>query len=130
MIDTNEIAKEFRLTHWAGIVREREESGVSIRAFCENSGFPENRYFYWQKKLRKAACEEMAKAQGETPCTSLTQPVFAEVKLPGRSPLPPASGNLNSNICIEAGGVRVIAGSEYPIEKLVEMFGAVSRTCC
>ncbi|MCK9478690.1 MAG: hypothetical protein M0R40_04210 [Firmicutes bacterium] len=34
MVDTREIAAEYRLSHWAQIMQERIESGLSIRAFA------------------------------------------------------------------------------------------------
>ena len=34
-----EVATKFKMSHWAGIIRECKESGLSIRAFCENAGF-------------------------------------------------------------------------------------------
>jgi putative transposase len=57
MINTREIAAGYRLGHWAEIVRERSESGLTIKAFCESAGLHENTYFYWQRKLRESACE-------------------------------------------------------------------------
>ena len=59
MQNTRYIAEEFRLSHWAAIMRERQESGLSIKAFCESRGFHTNVYFYWQRKLRAAACQEL-----------------------------------------------------------------------
>jgi len=126
-MNTRDIAAEYRLAHWAGIMREREESGLSIKAFCEKAGFHENRYFYWQKKLRETACEGLIANNVQT--TSLT-PVFAEVTLPAQRSLLPAVGILENHICVEAAGVRLTAGCEYPIEKLAELFRAVSRACC
>ena len=66
-MNTRTIAAEYRLAHWAGIMRERQESGLSIRAFCEKAGFHENIYFYWQRKLREAACKGLiGNVQNET----------------------------------------------------------------
>lgn len=59
-MNTREIASEYRLTHWARIMQARQGSGLSIKAFCIESGFPENVYYYWQRKLREAACTELA----------------------------------------------------------------------
>ena len=59
MINTREIAAEYRLSHWSGIMRERNESGKSIKAYCETIGLQQNVYYYWQRKLREAACAEM-----------------------------------------------------------------------
>jgi len=127
-IDMHEIAEEFRLSHWAEIIREREASGLSIKDFCRNADFKESKYFYWLKKLRKAACAELGLVPGKP--TSSKPAVFAEVKLPMQHTMSPLSSMLDNNICIEAGGLRFIAGSEYPVAKLVEVIQVVSRTCC
>jgi transposase-like protein len=58
-MNTRKIAEEYRLTHWAGIMRERQTSGISIREYCKTAGFSEHTYYYWQKKLREAACREL-----------------------------------------------------------------------
>ena len=128
-MNTRAVATEYRLAHWAGVMREREESGLSIRAFSEKSGFHENRYFYWQKKLREIACEEMAKVQGNK--TSLAPPtIFAEVKLPMQPALPTTPGVSHNNICIESSGIRLMAGGEYPIDKLAKLLRVVRQECC
>lgn len=59
-MNTRDIATEYRLSHWAGVLQERNVSGLSIKAYCERTGLRENVYFYWQRKLREAACEELA----------------------------------------------------------------------
>ncbi len=66
-MNTREIAVEYRLAHWAQIIRERQESGLSIKQFCENAGFHSNIYFYWQRKLREAACQELVPQGGGAP---------------------------------------------------------------
>lgn len=55
-MNTREIAADYRQAHWAEVMRERAERGVSIRLYCEQAGFHENTYYYWQRKLREAAC--------------------------------------------------------------------------
>jgi hypothetical protein len=59
---TREIAKEYRLSHWVQIMQERSESGKSIRSYCQTAGICEKTYYYWQRKLREAACNELASA--------------------------------------------------------------------
>jgi hypothetical protein len=48
-------------------MRERQESGLSIKAFCKSRGFHSNVYFYWQRKLRAAACEELLPPSTQVP---------------------------------------------------------------
>lgn len=59
MINTREITREFRLSQWAKIIQERSQSGLTIKAFCQRLGICANTYFYWQRKLREAACREI-----------------------------------------------------------------------
>jgi putative transposase len=62
-MDTRKIASEHRLKHWAEILRDRQTSGESIKGYCARMGICENVYYYWQRKLREAACREMLPAQ-------------------------------------------------------------------
>jgi len=127
-MNTRDIAIEYRLAHWAGIMREREESGLSIKAYCERSGFHENSYFYWQKKLRETACEALAKPDIKT---SNLAPVFAELKLPSQQHTSPSAASISQNhICVETARVRITAGCEYPVDKLAELLRVVNQICC
>jgi len=65
-MNTQEIAKEYRLSQWTQIIKACKESGKSVKDFCEDNGINRNAYFYWQRKLREAACKELAKID-ETP---------------------------------------------------------------
>ena len=76
MVNTKEIAQEYRCTHWAGIMRERAESGLNIKAYCRQIGISTNTYHYWQKKLRESACEQLAVVQERSVS-------FAKVELSG-----------------------------------------------
>ena len=125
-MNTREIAEEYRLGHWAGIMRERAESGLSIKAFCEKAGFHENIYFYWQRKLREAACEQLAEVSAATAPTGLMKRGFTEVKVSGAPLLPSAALPAKGEIRIEAGGARITADSAYPVANLVELARGLS----
>lgn len=62
-MNTREIAKEYRLGHWAQVLQQRTQSRLSIKAYCEREGIHENTYFYWQRKLRETACTEITKTE-------------------------------------------------------------------
>ena len=110
---------EFRLHHWSGIIKECKESGLSIRAFCENAGIHENRYYYWQKKLREKIRDELVKKSGEK--TEMIAAGFTEVKLSGQFTTHSTATISPNEINIEISGLRIIAGVEYPTAKLVEL---------
>jgi len=126
MINTREIASEYRLSHWALIIQERSESGLSIKAFCRQIGICANTYFYWQRKLREAACEQLTKRES-TP-KFLSAPSFAEVMV-CESPTSVASVEAVSQLRIEISGVQITADSTYPTDKLSALLRELMRSC-
>ena len=59
-MDTQKVATQYRLSQWAKVIQERQESGQSIKGFCQATGISKSQYFYWQRKLRNVACTELA----------------------------------------------------------------------
>jgi len=62
-MDTQKVTAEYRLSQWAQVVQAQQESGQNIKNFCQSAGISRHAYFYWQKKLRKVACAELAKTE-------------------------------------------------------------------
>jgi hypothetical protein len=116
-MNIKQMAQEVRFNYWVGVFRERSERGLSIRAWCRENGIQEKTYYYWQRKLRKAAIDELA-----VPHNGTTLPIptgFAEIKVAGRDKrLYPQAGH-RSQIRIEISGALIAADSEYPADKLV-----------
>jgi transposase-like protein len=125
-MNTNEIAKEYRLAHWAGIMREREESGLSIKAYCKNAGYHENVYFYWQRKLRETVGAGISKAREEA--VSMVPSGFVAAMLAERDARPVAGTPLLGSVSIETSGVRITADSGYPADKLSALIREVARS--
>lgn len=124
-MNTREIAKEYRLSHWAQIVKEREESGLSIESFCKNAGIHANSYFYWQRKLRESVCEQLIKKPTET--TSLMSSNFVEVKLSEYNKMT-QSIESKAQIRIEAFGLQIATDSDYPADKLATLLRELVRS--
>lgn len=51
------------MSQWAQVIQARLDSGQSVKDFCQTAGISRNAYFYWQKKLREAACTELSKTE-------------------------------------------------------------------
>jgi transposase-like protein len=125
-MNTRAIVAEYRLTHWAQIMQRRKGSGHSVKAFCENAGIHENTYYYWQRKLREAACEKLANTQERS--NELKATAFAEVKLTTQGALPVATTINHGQVSVEAFGVRITADAGYPADKLVYLMRAVIQS--
>ena len=53
-----EIRRQVRLSQWSAMVREREESGLSVKAYCEQTGIAAKTYYYRLRRLRESAVEQ------------------------------------------------------------------------
>ena len=121
-MDTRSIASEYRLSHWAGLIRDRNASGKSIRSYCRSAGICEKVYYYWQRKVREAACRGLLPAQegrtekalipsGWTVCTG-------EESAPGKK-----------GITIEVGDFRVTVEADADPELLVKTCRMLKTLC-
>lgn len=121
-MSSKEMTYQYRLAQWARLAKERGELGVSIRTFCAMKGFAENTYFYWQRRLRAAACGELGMSRAGQ--TNLPASGFAEVRLSETS-VPASLGQLR----VEAGDIRITADSMYPAEKLAQLLRELAGSC-
>ena len=78
-MDTREMAQEVRLANWAGILRARRDSGLTVRCYCREQGINEKTYYYWQRRLRETACERLV---SEEMSPQKESPVFAALPMP------------------------------------------------
>ena len=131
LTNTRAMTSGYRLQHWAGIMQKQKESGLNIKSFCEEFGVSEQRYYYWQRKLRGAANEELTKVKTEktslAPVKNDTPVVWAEIDMKASNP---ASSPANSSIKICRDGWMIIVEPGFDIELLSEALRAVSRVCC
>ena len=94
---TRKVTNDYRLSQWAQVMQERRNSGQSVKEFCERSGVSRNAYFYWQKKLRNAACRELVKTE-EAKC--IVPSVWMQLK-------PEQTQQTAESLCIEINGCHI-----------------------
>jgi hypothetical protein len=126
MMNSRKLTAEYRLAQWAHLLQERAANGMRVEDFCISKGISRHAYYYWQRKLRDTACEELTVLQGST--TDISPQRFFEVKLPNQSSLFPAT-DIDNHLCIDAIGLRITAGGNYPLDKLVAVLREVARSC-
>jgi hypothetical protein len=56
-LNTREVTHKYRLNQWTGIIRECRSSGQTVSSWCADHDINPKSYYYWLKKVRKAACE-------------------------------------------------------------------------
>ena len=59
MNETAKMKKEAKLTQWAEMVRQRNESGLTVTDWCKQNGINLKTYYYRLKRVRQAVCNEI-----------------------------------------------------------------------
>ena len=87
-VSMDKITHQVRAEHWAKIMNECINSGMSKTAWCRANGISEKQFFYWQRILRREAFEKsqnltlpVTVSQDQLPATQRTV-AFTEIKLP------------------------------------------------
>lgn len=121
-MNTREIASEYRLSHWAGILQERKASGLRVKEYCKTAGIHENVYYYWQRKLREAACAELAVNTTAESAKSLVPGGWSVCRTD--------DGNSNrKSLVVEVGGCRVHVEPDSDPELLAKICRALKSLC-
>ena len=62
----NEVV-QVRLDGWAAMVRQRNESGMTVKKWCSANGISENAYYYRLRQLRKSILAGMETNDTDSP---------------------------------------------------------------
>jgi len=52
-MDTVKVTHQYKLSQWAPIISECKGSGMTVKAWCNENGVNEKRFYYWQKRVRE-----------------------------------------------------------------------------
>ena len=59
MNETAKVKKKIKLAQWAEMVRQRNESGLTVTEWCKQNGINIKTYYYRLKRVRQAVCNEI-----------------------------------------------------------------------
>lgn len=108
-MNTQKITQEYRKSQWMQIIQNRLDSGQTIKDFCESTGITKHTYYYWQRKLREAACTELM------PVGEPTNPV------PNGWMQVPQTQKTSSSLDVEVSGCRITVNSDTDPELLINI---------
>lgn len=88
-VNISEVKREYQLQEWSGMLHERKESGLSVKAWCAERGITEHAYYYRLRKLRQAACTVLEQVQpiqlAEVPLAPKQEEPHAKLRLTTKS---------------------------------------------
>jgi hypothetical protein len=149
-LESKKMTKECRMVYWTDVIQQSQESGLSNRAYCQREGINERTYYYWQRKIRAAANEQIACCPDEMLPATLAAHSFVEVELKAVEqplevpelvgsemisealPMPLATklhSSGNGVIYLKLPGIQISADNGYPTAKLLEILRGVVMLC-
>jgi len=69
----NEVV-QVRMNGWAAMIKQKNESGMTVKEWCAANGITQHAYYYRLRQLRKGVLEEMQ------PPASYSSPQFHKVE--------------------------------------------------
>lgn len=57
-MDTKLATTQIRLQNWTAVIKERNDSGLTINDYCKQKGISRNAYYYWLRRVRSEVLAE------------------------------------------------------------------------
>ncbi|MBP2034204.1 transposase-like protein [Clostridium algifaecis] len=78
-MDVQKATQEYRMNEWIKIIRECHSSGQSVKSWCSENSVRTNKYYYWLRKIRIAACEALPSKNPEEQIVPLDTPKLSSI---------------------------------------------------
>lgn len=59
IMNVTDLKTQMHMQEWAKLMEARQDSGLSIKVWCQQNNLPESQYYYYLRKLRLTACESL-----------------------------------------------------------------------
>jgi len=129
-MDTKMVTTGFRMAQWAQLIQDRRASGEKVKEYCQKRGLSRDAYFYWQKKIKEAACEQFMMLEAEPKQTGLVPVGFTEVKVrESQAFFHQEERSSAGQLLIEAPGIKITADSAYPTDQLAYLLRELVKPC-
>lgn len=115
-MDIQSVKQNVQMSQWAEIIRDRVDSGSTIKEYCDSHGLSRNAYFYWLRKLRKSAMQNNSMTFAE-----LTAPEDEAKAIPTVS-----KDDFKTKIELNVAGVRIAVNESTPKDLLEMVLEVVS----
>lgn len=53
------VKNQYRLEQWTKLIQECQSSGMKIDDWCDANGVTRHAYYYWLRKVRQSACQDL-----------------------------------------------------------------------
>ena len=120
----DQITHEMRLNNWRHVVEEcnNRPQGVTVKQWLTDNGINEKVYYYWLRRVRQAAYDQMKSEQsGELAVTSDNRVSYAEITLTGN---PSSERSFHPVATISSGNINIDISEHASEEFLIRLMRA------
>ena len=123
--------QEIRLEQWKKLIQDACSSDKTKKEWCQEHGFSEKRFYYWQRKVRRHALEKLPSEKADD------RPQFAALSMPAKeasytkelssgSAAPEQTGSgLIPSVILLSGDCRILIGDAVSETLLTPVLRAV-----
>lgn len=112
-----------KLALWAGRMQERSASGMSVKDWCQSQGISDKTYYYWFRKLKQEAFDELPLEKKEK-LLQKSKTIFSEVK----TSINKASSS-DTAVSIYKKDIRIEIKNNAEINTVKMVFELLEQTC-
>ena len=121
----DQITHEMRLNNWRHVVEEcnNRPQGVTVKQWCSDNGINVKVYYYWLRRVRQAAYDQMKSEQtGELAVVPNNKVLYAEITLTGNT----SPSALSTSVAImSAGNISIDISEQASEEFLIKLMRAM-----
>lgn len=103
-LTTRAATKQIRMEYWRGVIKDRTESGLTVKEYCEQHNITKDSYYYWLRTVREATLQLMG-------------PVFAKLEAPKKDS---QNGEFHLELEIEINRARIRINRNTPKQLLLQ----------
>lgn len=93
----SDLKHEVTAQRWAALIKERMDSGMTIKEWCQERNIKESQYYYWLRTLRRDEADAAEQDSEAAPFVELPVICREQEFQPGK----PAGIIRKGNVCIE-----------------------------
>lgn len=84
-MNAKEMKRQVSRQEWQKIIINQKASNMSVQEYCIFKELSLNSFYYWQRKIREAACTSIEASKPTAVADVKPEPVFAKTDIPVRS---------------------------------------------
>ncbi len=80
-MNSTKLEQQYALKKWAGIIKQQQESTLSLKEWLSQNNITKDRYYYWKRKLKNTVLDDLVQGFVELPPLPVQEKIAQVVKV-------------------------------------------------